>query len=128
MQKLPRRTLTKAELRIMEQLWERSSATVAEIVAALPPPRPAYTTVLTVLRVLERKGAVAHEAAGRAHIYRPLVQRDDAVRGAISDLVSSFFANSETALALRLLSEARPSRAEIARIKSVLSDYEKGRK
>jgi predicted transcriptional regulator len=128
MQKLPRRTLTKAELRIMEQLWERSSATVAEIVAALPPPRPAYTTVLTVLRVLERKGAVTHEPAGRAHIYRPLVQRDDAVRGAISELLSSFFANSGTALALRLLSEARPSRAEIARIKSVLSDYEKGRK
>jgi len=112
----------------MEKLWERSSATVAEIVAALPPPRPAYTTVLTVLRVLERKGAVAHEPAGRAHAYRALVARDDAARGAIGDLLSSFFDNSRTALALRLLSEGQPSKAELEHIKSLISKYEERHK
>jgi predicted transcriptional regulator len=128
MKKTPQRTFTKAELRIMEQLWQRGSATVAEIVAAIGPPALAYTTVLTVLRVLERKGAVTHEPAGRAHVYRAVVERDDAARTAIGEVLKSFFANSKTALALRLLSEAKPSPGEIERIKSVLSDYERKRR
>lgn len=121
----PRRAFTKAELRIMEMLWTRGSATVAEIVAALPRPALAYTTVLTVLRVLERKGAVAHVPAGRAHVYRSLVRRDDAAGAAIGELLSSFFGGSKTALALRLLSEARPSPDEVERIRSAISDYER---
>lgn len=119
------RTFTKAELRILEKLWERGSATVAEIVAALGPPPLAYTTVLTVLRVLERKGAVGHRPAGRAHVYRSLVERDDAARTAVGEVLRSFFANSKAALALRLLSEAKPSAAELKRIKAVISDYER---
>lgn len=125
MPKSSQRAFTRAELRIMEQLWERGRATVADIVAALPPPALAYTTVLTVLRVLERKGAVMHEPSGRAHVYWPLVGRDDAAGTAIGEVLASFFANSKAALALRLLSEAQPSQAEIERIKSVISEYER---
>jgi predicted transcriptional regulator len=124
MKKTAARTFTKAELRVMEQLWQRGAATVAEIVSAIGSPPLAYTTVLTVLRVLERKGAVAHEPAGRAHLYRALVKRDDAARTAVGEVLKSFFANSKTALALRLLSEAKPSQAEIERIKVLLSEHQ----
>jgi predicted transcriptional regulator len=121
-------TFTKAELRVMRLLWDKGSASVADVMSALPPPPLAYTTVLTVLRVLERKGAVAHEERGRAHVYRPLVPRDEAERGAIGDVVSSFFANSKMALAVRLLSEERPSNEELERIKSLIAGYEAKRK
>ena len=57
-------TLTEAELRLMEVLWQRGESTVAEVTAALPPPPLAYNSVLTTMRILERKGYVAHEEAG----------------------------------------------------------------
>lgn len=122
------RTFTKAELRIMRMLWDHGPASVAELVAALPPPPLAYTTVLTVLRVLEGKGAVGHEERGRAHVYRALVAETDAASSAIGDVVTSFFDNSKMALAVRLLSEARPSSAELDRIKSLIAAYELKRK
>src|ERR1700678_3947198 len=103
------RTFTKAELRIMRMLGDRGPASVAELVAALPPPPLAYTTILTVLRVLEGKDAVAHDERGRGHVYRALVPREEAERGAIGEVVSSFFANSKMELAVKLLSEERPS-------------------
>ena len=95
-------TFTKAELRVMRLLWDKGTASVADVVSALPPPPLAYTTVLTVLRA-RTLGAVAHDERGRAHVYRPLVPREEAERGAIGDVVSSFFANSKMALAVRLL-------------------------
>ena len=58
----------------MEILWEKGQATVAEVTAALPPPPLAYNSVLTTMRILEQKGFVAHEEAGRAFVYRPLVR------------------------------------------------------
>ena len=72
------KTLTEAELRLMEILWEKGQATVAEVTAALPPPPLAYNSVLTTMRILEQKGYVAHEEAGRAFVYRTLLARDDA--------------------------------------------------
>ena len=67
------KTLTEAELRLMDIIWERGQATVAEVTAALPPPPIAYNSVLTTMRILEQKGFVAHDEAGRAFVYRPLV-------------------------------------------------------
>ena len=64
----------------MEVLWQNGEATVAEITAALPPPPIAYNSVLTTMRILERKGYVAHDEAGRAFVYRTLVEREDAAR------------------------------------------------
>jgi len=119
-----RRTLTKAELRIMEVLWQLRRATVADVVAALPRPPLAYTTVLTMLRILEQKRFVKHEAGARAHIYAPLVEREDAATSAIGDLVASFFSNSKTALAVRLMADARPSAEELDEIKSLIARYE----
>ena len=117
--------LTKAELRIMDVIWAKERASVAAVVAALPPPPLAYTTVLTMLRILEQKGIVARTPEGRAHIYYALVQRDDAATSAVTDIVRSFFSNSKTALAVRLMEEERPSQDELASIKALIAKYEK---
>ena len=116
--------LTKGELRIMDALWLRRCGTVAEIAAALPPPPLAYTTVLTMLRILEQKGVVRRDADGKAHVYFPLIERDDAARSAIGEIVQSFFANSKSALAVRLMAEQKPSEHELAEIKALLAEYE----
>jgi BlaI family penicillinase repressor len=118
--------LTKGELRIMEVLWQARAGTVGEIAAALPKPPLAYTTVLTMLRILETKGVVRRDADARAHIYYPLIERDDAARSAIGEIVASFFANSKSALAVRLMTEQKPSRDEIAAIKALVERYEEG--
>jgi predicted transcriptional regulator len=118
--------LTKGELRIMEALWERRAGTVADVAAALPPPPLAYTTVLTMLRILEQKGVVRRQTDGRAHIYYPLIERDEAARSAIGEIVQSFFANSKSALAVRLMTEQRPSSEELAEIKALVERYEEG--
>jgi predicted transcriptional regulator len=118
------KTLTKAELRVMEVLWQRRSGTVADVVAALPPPPLAYTTVLTMLRILEQKGVVKRKPDGRAHVYYPSIQRDDAATSAVSDVLRSFFADSKTALAVRLMSEEKPNADELASIKALIARYE----
>jgi predicted transcriptional regulator len=124
MPRRPSATLTRAELRIMEVLWNQSQATVAQVAAALPPPPIAYNTVLTILRILERKGHVRHEAIGRAFVYRPAIERDDAAQSAVGDLVHRFFRNNPGELALRLIERERPSADELARLRSLIEQYE----
>ncbi len=117
-------TLTGAELRIMEVLWKKGSATVAEVTTALPPPPAAYNTVLTMLRILERKGHVKHEEVGRAFVYRPAIARDDAAQSAVGDLLQRFFRNNPGELALRLIEHERPSAKELARLRALIERYE----
>jgi predicted transcriptional regulator len=119
--------LTKAELRIMDVLWNKKSATVADVVAALPPPPLAYTTVLTMLRILEQKNVVTHKPDGRAHVYLPAIERDDAAQSALGDVLGSFFSNSKTALAVHLMAEERPSAEELESIKALIAQYEEDR-
>lgn len=117
-------TLTEAELRLMEVLWERGPSTVAEVTAALPPPPIAYNSVLTTMRILERKGYVAHEEAGRAFVYRTLLGREDAAGHAVGHVLSRFFDNSAGTLALRLIETERPSDEELQRLKALIEQYE----
>jgi len=117
-------TLTEAELRLMEVLWKRGESTVADVTAALPPPPIAYNSVLTTMRILERKGYVAHEEVGRAYLYRPLVEREEAAGHAVGHLLSKFFDNSAGALALRLIEQERPSNAELLRLRALIAEYE----
>ncbi len=77
----PSATLTEAELRIMDVLWQRGSGTVQQVLDALPAkPALAYNSVLTTVRVLEKKGYLKHIKDGRAHVYAPLLEREDATR------------------------------------------------
>lgn len=117
-------TLTEAELRLMEVLWDKHRATVAEVTEALPPPPLAYNTVLTTMRILEQKGYVRHQEEGRAYVYEPLVARDEAAKSAVGQLLKRFFGNKSAALALRLVEEERPSEEELRRLKALIEKYE----
>ncbi len=100
--------LTDAESRLMHVLWDKGSATVADVVAALPKkPATAYTTVQTLLKILEDKGYVTHDKVGRAFVFRPLVDRQQARRGAIGQLVRRFFEDSPALLVLNVLEDER---------------------
>lgn len=100
--------LTDAESRLMHVLWNRGTATVAEVVAALPKrPPTAYTTVQTLLTILEEKGYVAHDKVGRAFVFRPLIAQQDARRSAIGQLVRRFFEGSTELLVLNVLEHER---------------------
>ena len=124
MARKPSKTLTEAELRLMDVLWQKGSATVAEVTAALPPPPIAYNSVLTTMRILEQKGYVTHDEAGRAFIYRPLIERDAAAQNAVGHVLSRFFDNSAGELALRLIENERPSSEELSRLKALIEQYE----
>jgi predicted transcriptional regulator len=127
---MPRRqsaTLTEAELKIMEVLWQRKSGTVQQVLDDLPQkPALAYNSVLTIIRSLEKKGYVEHAKDGRAHIYAPVVEREDARRSEVKHLVSRFFKNSQEQLVLNILEERGLGRDEIDRLKLMLERSEKG--
>jgi len=117
--------LTEAELRLMNVLWKKKRATVGEVAAALPGDPPlAYTTVLTTMRILEQKGYVRHTKSGRAFVYEPVIQRDQASASAIQLLVSRFFGGSAGKLVLKLLDEDQLDAEELERIKQRISQGE----
>ena len=118
MPRKPSLTLTEAELPIMEALWEKRSATVNEVAEGLPKDKPvAYNTVLTLLRILERKGYVRHTKDGRAFVYQPVVDRGQASRSAVRQLLSRFFHDSPELLVLNLLKEEAIDERELERLK-----------
>ena len=114
-------TLTEAELRIMNVLWEKGSGTVHDVLQALPPKPPlAYNSVLTIIRILESKGYVQHLKDKRAHVYMPKIGRKDATRFEVSHLVSRFFGNSHEQLLLNILEERSIDSEELSRVRELL--------
>ena len=121
MPRRPSETLTDAELRIMNVLWLKGSGTVQSILDSLPETPPlAYNSVLTTIRILERKGYVEHVKDGRAHLYAPLVGRQDATRSEIRHLVSRFFKNSREQLVLNILEDRGIGAEELDRLREIL--------
>lgn len=115
--------LTDAELRLMEVLWEKGTATVGEVVEGLPKNvLLAYSTVLTTLRILESKGYIRHIKNGRAFVYRPLVGRDQAREKAVTHLLRRFFENSPEQLMLNLIEANRIDPRELARLRKRIEE------
>jgi BlaI family transcriptional regulator, penicillinase repressor len=118
-------TLTEAELRLMEALWEKGPATVQQLLDGLTEKTPlAYNSVLTTIRILEKKGYVKHEKDGRAFIYSPLIERREATRSEIRRLVSRFFGDSQELLVLNILEERGMDVAELDRLRKMLQESE----
>jgi predicted transcriptional regulator len=114
--------LTRAESEIMRVLWEREGATVHEVVEDLPR-TVAYTTALTLLRILEQKGYVRHEpnpAGGRAHLYRPVVPASKTRQLHVRDLVDRLFGGRSEQLVVGLLDDENLTRAELERLRSAI--------
>lgn len=86
--------LTKAEEQIMQLLWEQEKAFVKDIVEQMPHPKPAYNTVSTIIRILEKKGFVGYTAYGKTHEYFPLVSRKDYTRTYMKNFMRNYFSGS----------------------------------
>lgn len=112
-------TLTEAELRIMDVLWQQGSGTVQQVVDWIPSSL-AYNSVLTTIRILERKGYVEHVKDGRAHVYAPVIGREEASRSEIRHLVGRFFRNSREALILNILRDEAIDGEELKRLRKML--------
>jgi len=118
-------TLTEAELRIMNVLWQKGSASVQQILDGLPKkPVLAYNSVLTTVRILEKKGYVKHVKDGRAFIYLPLVGRKEATRFEIRHLVNRFFENSHELLVMNILEDRSIDDEELQRLRKMLNEDE----
>ena len=114
-------TLTEAELRIMNVLWEKGASTVQQVLSALPAkPALAYNSILTTIRILEKKGYVRHEKDGRAFVYAPMVGQHEAKKFEIRHLVSRFFGNSHELLVMNILEDKSIDEAEVERLRKLL--------
>lgn len=86
--------LTRAEEQIMHVLWALEKAYVKDIIERLPAPKPAYNTVSTIVRILEKKGFVDHEAFGKTYLYRPIVPKEDYTQAFLKHFVKDYFDDS----------------------------------
>ena len=98
--------LTRTELQIMNAVWERGTATVKDVYGAMSRNKPtAYTTVLTLMGILEEKGALAHTKSGRAYVFRPVLSRRQATQNQVRDILARFFDGNPEKLIENLLQE-----------------------
>ena len=110
----------------MQVLWKKGAATVSDVVEAVAKnaggATPAYSTVLTTLRILENKGYVRHTKEGRAFVYEPVVPRDQATEKAVSHLLRRFFKNSAELLMLNLLDRKNLDAETIKRLRKRIEE------
>ena len=115
--------LTDAEARVMSVLWRRHTASVADVVVALKKTHAvSYSTVQTILRILEDKGYVSHEKVARAFIYQPRVDERQARRRALRHLVTRLFEGSPSLLVLNVLEDEQIDASELNRLKKLIED------
>lgn len=107
----------------MRVLWEQPGLSVGEVTERIDgPARPAYNSVLTILRILERKGYVAHEKQGRAFTYSPVIDRVQARKGALSQLLTRFFNGSREALVMDLLGHDEIDEEQLKKVRELLGE------
>ena len=114
--------LTRAEEQVMQILWHLKKGFVNDILNELPDPKPAYNTVSTIVRILEKKEFVSHKAYGKTHEYFPLITKKDYTKGFFGGLMKNYFSNSYTALASFLANDKNISISEMEDIKTLMEE------
>jgi predicted transcriptional regulator len=118
--------LTKAEEQIMQIVWQLESGFVKDVMDYLPEPKPAYNTVSTIVRILEKKGFVDHNAYGKTHEYFPLVSKDSYSKTYVKSFVKGYFSNSFKQMVSFFAKEENLSIAEMEEIvKTMQKEIEK---
>lgn len=121
--------ITKAQEDVLKAIWEAGTGAVSDILEKLPVPRPAYTTVATVIKVLERKGYVAHTTYGKTHVYHALVSRKEYADNLLREAYTGFFNSSLNQLVSPFIKNRDISISELEELRSMLeSEIEKHRK
>lgn len=112
--------LTKAEEEIMQILWKIKKGFVKDIVVMIPEPRPAYNTVSTIVRILEKKGFVDHKAYGKTHEYFPIVSKDIYTKTFMKGVVKDYFSNSFKQMVSFFTNEQKISLKELEEVKQMM--------
>lgn len=121
--------LTKAEEQVMQILWGIDKGFVNDILDRFPDPKPAYNTVSTIVRILERKGFVGHEAFGKSHRYYPIIAREEYARSYLRNFLHRYFSDSYQSLTSFFLKEDDVSVEELELIrKQVNKEIKKQKK
>ena len=114
--------LTKAEEQVMQVLWKIGQGFAADLTANFPEPKPAYNTVLTVVRILEKKGFVGHETFGKANRYYPLVSKENYSRSLLGRVVSHYFNNSLSSLVSAFTADHPISEEELEELERLVEE------
>jgi BlaI family penicillinase repressor len=122
---MPDAELTELHLDIMRVLWDRGSATVADVHRALPARGLAQATIGTLLRRLEKKGVIAHETVGREYVYRPLLTIEGAKRALVTEMTKRMLPDTVPALIHALWRKRKISPAELAEVKALIEAKER---
>lgn len=105
--------LTKAEEEVMQHLWDLENAFVKDIIALYPEPKPAYNTISTIIRILEKKGFVNHESFGKSHRYYPTIDKETYKKQSLSKLAKGYFEGSFKSMVSFFLKEKKLSTSDL---------------
>ena len=122
---MPKAQLTRLELQIMQVLWNNGPSTVQAVQQSLPGDPLAYTTVQTMLNILQRKGKVKRKLLGKAYEYRPVLSRDKALREAASDMLDRMFGGSVEALLMSLVKSNQLDADKLAKVQKLLESHKR---
>ncbi len=122
---MSKKLLTGLELQVMNLLWDKEKSFVKALVDEWPhEPRPAYNTVSTVIRILEEKAFVSHEAFGRSHRYFPLVKREEYQKNLMKNVLQNVFAGDVTSMVSTLVDNEQISSTELDAIRKLIDEAE----
>jgi BlaI family penicillinase repressor len=121
---VPKAQLTRLELQIMQVLWNKGPSTVQAVQQSLSGDPLAYTTVQTMLNILQRKGKVKRKLLGKAYEYRPVLSRDKALREATSDMLDRMFGGSVEALLMSLVKSSQLNADKLAKVQKLIESQE----
>lgn len=116
------KVLTKAEELIMQILWKIKKGFVKDIIEKLPEPKPAYNTVSTIVRILEKKNFVSYKAYGKTHEYFPLIKKDEYKQQSLKRLVKNYFSNSFGEMVSFFTQDENLSKAELEEIMNIINE------
>ena len=121
------RQLTKAETQVMNILWAlpEQQGFIQDIIERYPDPKPAYTTILTFMKILTEKGFVKPEKKGKANLFSPLVSKDDYTYSYISDVKDTFFGGSFSSLVSFFAQKEHYNEEEVAELKELMHKLRK---
>ena len=112
--------LTKAQEEILKAIWEVGNGAVSDLLEKLPDPKPAYNTVATVVKVLERKGYVSHRTFGKTNVYYPIISGKEYAHHIVKEAITGFFGGSLNKMVSPLINNREISLAELEELKQLL--------
>jgi len=121
------KALTEKEQMVMSVLWEHRHCSVDDVVGFLPEPKPAYNTILTFLRILEKKEFISYQEDGRKHIYFPLVEKGEYTRWTLTEMKDKLFGGSARSMVNTFILESDLKDSDVRELISMLNELESKR-